>query len=246
MRIRHENRVKVLFPTFLIVISSSHFACSQVFKASNPTNLPPVINNVATYKKSILADSMNRLVPLQTLIPQLIIDLKYGTKNNFTHTVLYHKPVAYARLQVALTLKKINDELNQMGLGLKLFDAYRPYKVTQQMWKVVPDERYAANPAKGSGHNRGAAVDVTLVNLSTNTELEMPTAYDDFSEKAHHNYMKLSPAVLENRQRLKTTMEKYGFQSLSTEWWHYSLPKASDRFDLLNLSFTQLDKLENK
>src|SRR5207253_7510589 len=123
--------------------------------------------------------------------PQIVIDLKYSTKNNFTHRVLYENADALVRLPAALTLKKINAELNTKGLGLKIFDAYRPYMATKNMWKVVHDDRYTANPAKGSGHNRGAAVDVTLVKLSTGEELPMPTAFDDFSEKAHHDYMNL-------------------------------------------------------
>ncbi|GEO08522.1 hypothetical protein SAE01_10180 [Segetibacter aerophilus] len=180
---------------------------------------------------------------LQPFISQLVIDLKYATKNNFTGRVLYTEATAYARLPVAILLKKINEQLNKAGLGLKVYDAYRPYQVTKKMWKVVHDERYTANPTKGSGHNRGAAVDVTLVKISTGEELAMPTAFDDFSEKAHHGYNNLSKEVLDNRALLKTTMEKFGFVSLSTEWWHYSLPNAADRFELLDLSFNQLKHL---
>ena len=246
MRIRHENRAKFLFPTFLIVITFSHLACSQVFKASKHEKEPSVINNVAAYKNSIYADSSKRLIALQRFIPQLVIDLKYAAKNNFTHRILYRDADAFARLPTAQALKKINEELSEMGLGLKVFDAYRPYTVTRKMWKVVHDERYTANPAKGSGHNRGAAVDLTLVKLSTKEELRMPTEFDDFSEKAHHDYMDLPEDVLKNRKLLKTVMEKYGFISLSTEWWHYSLPGAASRFELLDLSFSQLKKLEHR
>jgi D-alanyl-D-alanine dipeptidase len=244
MRIRHENMAKFLFPTFLIVITSSHFACSQVFKTFKNQKPPPVINNVASYVNSIRADSSKVLVSLQQFIPQLVIDLKYATKNNFIHKVLYTNSEAFARSPTATALKNINAELNKMGLGLKVYDAYRPYSVTKEMWKLVHDDRYTANPAKGSGHNRGAAVDVTLVNLSTGAELAMPTTFDNFTEKAHHDYMNLPKEVLDNRQLLKTTMEKHGFVALSTEWWHYSLPNAATRFELLDLSFEQLKKLK--
>lgn len=111
------------------------------------------------------------------------------------------------------------------------------------MWKLVHDERYTADPAKGSSHNRGAAVDVTLVKISTGQELVMPTGFDDFSEKAHHTYTNLPKEVVDNRALLKTTMEKFGFVSLRTEWWHYSLPDAAKRFELLDLSFQQLKEL---
>lgn len=244
MRIRHENRVNFLFPIFFIVITSSQVACSQVFTSSHRPVLPPVINNVTTYTKSTSVDSSKRLILLQRFIPQLVIDLKYATKNNFTREILYVRATAYARLPVAVALKKINEELNRTGLGLKIFDAYRPFEVTKKMWKVVHDERYTANPTKGSGHNRGTAVDVTLVKIATGEELEMPTSFDDFSIKAHHDYNKLPEKVLDNRRLLKTIMEKFGFVSLSTEWWHYSLPNAANRFELLDLSFKQLQELE--
>jgi D-alanyl-D-alanine dipeptidase len=242
MRIRHENRVMFLSPIFFIVITSSHLACSQVVSTSRNSNLPSVINNVAAYQNSASTDSSKRLILLQPFIPQLVIDLKYATKSNFTHRILYIDPAAYARLPTAVALKKVNDELNKSGLGLKVYDAYRPYQVTKKMWKVVHDERYTANPAKGSGHNRGAAVDVTLINISTGEELPMPTAFDEFSEKAHHGYNNLPREVLDNRALLKTTMEKFGFVSLNTEWWHYSLPNAADRFELLDVSFYHLNR----
>lgn len=243
MQMRHENRVKFLFPTFLIVITSSHFACSQVFKPSEKPKPPYVINNVASYVNSIETDSSKWLVPLQDFVPQLVIDLKYSTKNNFTGTILYNNAEAFARLPAAIALKNINAQLNKIGLGLKIFDAYRPYKVTKRMWKLVHDERYTANPAKGSGHNRGAAVDVTLVKLSTNEELPMPTEFDNFTKKAHHDYLNLPEEVFDNRRLLRTTMEKHGFIALNTEWWHYSLPNAATDFELLDLSFEQLKML---
>ena len=243
MRIRHENRVNFLFPTFFIVITCSQPASSQNFKPSFYHNSPHVINNVAAYKKSISLYPGKRMVALQSFIPQLIIDLKYAEKNNFTHHVLYVHPVAFARIEVALALKKINAELSQKGLGLKIFDAYRPYIVTKKMWKVVHDQRYAANPAKGSGHNRGTAIDLTLIYLSTGKELTMPTSFDDFSARAHQDYLKLPQEVLDHRKLLKDMMEKYGFESLKTEWWHYSLPNAPINYELLDLSFDQLKEL---
>jgi D-alanyl-D-alanine dipeptidase len=180
------------------------------------------------------------MTALQAFIPQLVVDLKYASKNNFTGQVLYKCPTAFARLAVAVALKRINAELALQNLGLKIFDAYRPFSVSEKMWNIVPDERYVANPAKGSGHNRGAAVDVTLIELSTEKEVEMPTAFDDFTEKAHHDYTALSRQVQENRSKLKNIMEKYGFVSLATEWWHYSLPDAATRFELLDLDFKLL------
>jgi D-alanyl-D-alanine dipeptidase len=146
------------------------------------------------------------------------------------------------RKEAADALKEVQEELKQHGLSLYFFDAYRPYNVTKKMWEIIPDERYAANPAKGSGHNRGASVDVTLADLKTGTPLEMPTHFDDFSEKAHHNYTNLPTQVIKNRELLRTVMVKYGFAPLQTEWWHYSIPGAAQKYELLDLSFRQMKR----
>lgn len=240
---KHENKGKLVFHTFLFVITCSHAACSQDANKFSEGRLR-VISAISDYKKSILDNDDKRIVPLKQFVNPIITDYKYATTDNFTHEILYTNPGAYTRLTVALALEKVEKDLATKGLGLKFFDAYRPYSVTKKMWKVVPDERYAANPAKGSGHNRGIAVDVTLIKIPSGEELAMPTGFDDFSEKAHHNYMQLPDNVLQNRKLLKTTMEKYGFESLSTEWWHYSLATATN-FELLDLSFDELKKLEN-
>lgn len=241
----YENKGKFLFCSYLFVISYAPSACSQRIFTSDPIAKPFVINSCEAYKKSIKDDIDKSLVPLKKFVTPLISHWKYATTDNFTHRILYVNPVAYVRLPAAIALQKVQEELALKGLGLKFFDAYRPYAVTKKMWKVVPDERYAANPAKGSGHNRGAAVDVTLVKLSTGEELLMPTGFDNFSEKAHHNYMNLNKEIIENRKLLRNVMEKHGFLALTTEWWHYSLPMAAGKFELLDLSFKQLRKLEN-
>lgn len=240
----YENKGKFLLYNYLCVIIFAHAACAQPIYTLHHQKKPFVINTYKGYKKSIKDESSKRIVPLKDYITPLLSDFKYATTNNFTRQVLYVQPVAYVRLSAAIGLKKVQEELALKGLGLKFFDAYRPYAVTKKMWNVVPDERYAANPAKGSGHNRGAAVDITLVKLSTGEELLMPTGFDDFSEKAHHNYMNLSAEIIENRRLLKTVMAKHGFAALDTEWWHYSILNAG-RFELLDLSFKQLKKMEN-
>ena len=205
-----------------------------------------VVTTIKNYKQSIKIDTSKRMVPLECCIKPLITDFKYATKANFTNRILYRKPAAYLRLPAARTLQNVQKELIAQGLTLVILDAYRPYSVTKIMWQVVPDERYAANPANGSGHNRGASVDVTIANLTTGIELEMPTAYDDFSEKAHHNYQELNETVKKNRQLLRNVMEKHGFVALETEWWHYSLPRAAQRFDLMDLSFKQMKRATRK
>ncbi len=181
------------------------------------------------------------MVSLNKYISPFIVDWKYAAKNNFTHTVLYHHPEAFVRLPVAKAMQQVEEELKQKGLGLKFYDTYRPYSVTERMWKIVPDARYAADPAKGSGHNRGIAVDISLIDLKTGKELPMPTAFDDFTEKAHVNYMQLDSNIIANRDLLKTVMERNGFTVLATEWWHYYFEKYEDD-ELLDIDFKDLLK----
>lgn len=113
------------------------------------------------------------------------------------------------------------------------------------MWELVKDDRYAADPKKGSGHNRGIAVDLTIIDLKTKEELAMGTGFDNFTDSAHHDFSALPVDVLQNRLLLKNTMEKYGFKALETEWWHYALPNSSE-YELLDLSFDDLKKLSKK
>lgn len=125
------------------------------------------------------------------------------------------------------------------GLGLKIFDAYRPYAVTEKFWELVHDERYVANPANGSGHNRGTSLDLTIIYLENGQELNMGTGFDNFTDTAHHSFTNLPESILQNRMLLKSLMEQNGFKALETEWWHYSLPN-SKQYELLNLSFKKI------
>ena len=188
------------------------------------------------------AGSPDAMVALDRFLQPLHTDFVYATAHNFTRQVLYHHPKAYLRREAAAALQMVQDTLQRLGYDLKIFDAYRPYSVTQKMWEIVPDDRYAANPANGSGHNRGVAVDLTLIDKKTGKELPMPTPFDNFSDTAHHDFMQLSEAVLQNRKLLKTVMEQYGFIALSTEWWHYSLPNPK-RYALLNIDFDAMQKI---
>jgi D-alanyl-D-alanine dipeptidase len=139
----------------------------------------------------------------------------------------------------AQALAKVAEELRGKGLGIKIWDAYRPYRTTVRFWELIHDERFVANPSKGSGHNRGTAVDLTLVDLKTGLELKMPTPFDDFSTAAFHGAANVDEVSIRDRLLLKTTMEKFGFVALETEWWHYSWPGAS-AYEVLNLSFKAL------
>ncbi|WP_281752612.1 M15 family metallopeptidase [Neptunitalea chrysea] len=151
-----------------------------------------------------------------------VFDMRYATPNNFLKTTVYDCAECYTRSKTAQQLIKANRSLLTRGYKIKFFDCYRPLDVQKKMWKIVPNPMYVADPAKGSIHNRGGAVDITLVD-SLGNELPMGTGFDFFGKEAHHTYTDLPQEVLDNRKLLKTTMEAYGFKSIESEWWHYNL-----------------------
>ena len=173
------------------------------------------------------------LVDVSTLDSTIIVDLKYATADNFMGDTLYSANICLLRKDVAKRLIDVQKELRRMGLGLKIWDAYRPLSVQKKMWQKIHDPRYVADPAKGSNHNRGAAVDVTLVDKS-GKELEMPTGFDDFSEKAGSNYPHASPEARKNRELLKKVMIKHGFKPISSEWWHFN-DKDIKKYSILDI-----------
>lgn len=225
---------------FTSVFSDSRAQLSTA--VPNLNNDIKIINNSREYKNTVKTDTSKQMIELQDFLTTFYVDFKYATTDNFTKKKLYKTPKAYLRLPAATALRNVCNDLKNKGLAIKIWDAYRPYDATKKMWKIVPDERYAANPAKGSNHNRGTAVDLTLVCLDTGEELPMPTVFDNFTEQAHHNYTALSAEVIANRHLLKTIMEQNGFVSLSTEWWHYSLPN-SKMYEVLNFNFKKMKKL---
>nr|WP_314246839.1 M15 family metallopeptidase [Capnocytophaga leadbetteri] len=159
-------------------------------------------------------------VRLKDLSPDFVYELKYATPDNFLKQAVYDCGECYLRKSTAEALVKANEAFKQLGYRIKLFDCYRPLSVQKKMWKILPGTHYVANPAKGSKHNRGAAVDLTLVDAQ-GKELNMGTPFDFFGKEAHHTYTKHSKEVLENRKLLKETLDKFNFKSIYSEWWHY-------------------------
>lgn len=199
-----------------------------------------VVKKTEIYSQQIIHDPANQMLELKQLIPDIVYELRYSGKDNFTGIKLYPSgELTFMRFLPAKALQKVQQELSKKGLGLKIFDAYRPYSITKQMWDLIKDERYVANPANGSGHNRGLSIDLTLIDLKTGKELDMGTDFDSFTDSAHHKFKKLTTTVLMNRKLLKKSMEQFGFRSLSSEWWHYSWP--NDRYyQVLDIDFASL------
>jgi zinc D-Ala-D-Ala dipeptidase len=203
----------------------------------------PVISSVQSYKELVTNDSNNVLVDIKKYIPSLKLDIRYAGNNNFLKKPVYNYARAFLRLPAAKSLQKVQKELNKIGLGLKIFDAYRPYSATLKFYDMVKDTQYVAAPWTGSRHNRGCAVDLTLISLKTGRELDIPTEFDSFREQAHSDYSDLPPAKIKNRDLLIDVMTKYGFENLPTEWWHYDF-KDWGKFDLMDLSFEELDAIK--
>lgn len=178
--------------------------------------------------------SWARLVDIRTVNRNIRLDIRYATTNNFLKRKLYPISKCALRSSVAQKLSLVQTDLEKIGLGLKVYDCYRPFSVTEQMWEVLPNPNYVANPARGSRHNRGAAIDLTLVDR-TGKELEMPTPFDDFTTKAHRNYQGGSAPSRKNRQLLEDAMKKQGFIGITTEWWHFD-SEDWQKFAILDIS----------
>jgi zinc D-Ala-D-Ala dipeptidase len=196
---------------------------------------------LSVYKEQVILNSNNELIDLEAFIPKLVLDIRYASANNFTGEQIYNIPKAFARKPVAEALLRIQEDLNEQGLGLKIFDAYRPYAATVKFYEVYGDTMYVASPYKGSKHNRGCAVDLTLINLETGEELKMPTSYDSFQEMAHADFPLEDEEALYNRELLKSIMQQHGFKVYASEWWHFDFI-GWENFDLLDIPFEVLVK----
>jgi D-alanyl-D-alanine dipeptidase len=192
------------------------------------------------YKKSIVTNPQNELVNLEKFIPGLKLDIRYATTNNFTGEKIYTMARAYARKPVAESLKKIQADLKKQGLELKIFDGYRPYSATVKFYETYHDTTYVASPYKGSRHNRGCALDLTVIDSKTGEELKMPTGYDSFKKEAWPTTPVSDPKIRKNRQLLIDAMEKHGFKVNASEWWHFDFV-GWQKFTVMDIDFEELE-----
>ncbi len=182
------------------------------------------------------------LVEIVKLDPSVVLDLRYATKNNFTGRVLYSQPRAFMANVAANAFLRAHKRAQAEGFGFAIFDAYRPWRVTKQLWDatpVGPKKNYVANPKKGSRHNRGCAVDMTMYSLATGQLVEMPTEFDDFSEKAGRDFRDATPEAIANRERLERYMTAEGFIGMSNEWWHFDY-REWEKYPVLDIPFEKL------
>jgi len=172
------------------------------------------------------------LVDIHIVNPRIQVELLYATPHNFTGQVVYDFDRCLVVQPVALALDAVQRALEPQGLGLKIWDGYRPIAAQWKFWEIMPDERYVSDPRKGGRHTRGTAVDVTLVDAA-GEELVMPTGFDDFSARAHRDSRDASPEAIRNRERLRAVMEGHGFLGIESEWWHYDWA-GWERFPLID------------
>jgi D-alanyl-D-alanine dipeptidase len=182
------------------------------------------------------------LVDLATLDPTIRFDIRYAGTANFMGAVFYDEPRAFLQRPAAEAVLRAHRRLRDHGLGLLVFDAYRPWYVTWMFWHATPDHQkmFVANPASGSRHNRGAAVDLTLYDLATGEPMPMPSGYDEFSPRAFPDYPGGTTAERRSRELLRRVMEAEGFRVYHSEWWHFD-HQDWRRYPILNLTFDQID-----
>lgn len=200
-----------------------------------------VVPDYKTYEQTVRLDSSKRLVDVERAVPGVRIDVRYATSNNFMHRPLYPIAKVFLRAPAAQALAAVQRELAPQGLGLKVFDGYRPYRITEAMWEPIKNPDFVADPSKGSRHNRGAAVDLTIVDLKTGEEIAMPTAYDAFTPKASQNFNDLPADVIANRAKLRDVMVRNGFDPLPSEWWHFDY-HGWPKFELMDVTLEELAK----
>ena len=227
--------MKRTFFLFLVVLLVA--GCHQS-NPKNPYNLPIAVT-MEDYLAQVAENPDTELVDLEEIIPGISLDIAYAKSQNFTGIPIYTSPKAFLCRPVAEALALAQDSLKKTGLGFKILDAYRPYAATLYFYEVYHDTTFVASPRTGSIHNRGAAVDLTLICLETGNELEMPTPFDSFSDTASHAFNDIPEHILKNRATLRGIMEAFGFSIYEPEWWHYNYTHARS-YPLRDVSFEEL------
>ncbi|MFZ5927217.1 MAG: M15 family metallopeptidase [Acidobacteriota bacterium] len=183
------------------------------------------------------------LVDLSSLAPDIRLDIRYATANNFLGRSVYSEARAFLQRPAAEALLRAHRWLKTKGYGIVVFDGYRPWSVTKQFWDATPDDKkqFVADPAKGSRHNRGCAVDLSLYDLRTGKAVEMPSEYDEMTERAHPDYRGGSRRARRLRDLLRRAMEREGFTVYEYEWWHFDY-RDWPRYPILDIPFSAIER----
>ncbi|HEV2883941.1 MAG TPA: M15 family metallopeptidase [Pyrinomonadaceae bacterium] len=183
------------------------------------------------------------LVELTKLDPTIKLDIRYATKNNFLGKKVYKQARAFLQRPAAEALVRVNQSLRKQGYGLVVYDGYRPWSVTKKFWDATAEDKkiFVADPSKGSRHNRGSAVDLSMFDLRTGATVKMPSEYDEMTERAHINYECADVEAKRLRELLRAAMTAEGFAVYEPEWWHYDY-KDWKEYPILNVEFGKLGK----
>ena len=212
--------------TVLVFIFLVSCKSNLVLQNQKKSNLNSEISEGSNSPKTPFGElNDTTFVNLKEFSTDFVYDMKYATEDNFLKAKVYDCAECYLRLKTVKALMKANSKFIKKGYKIKLYDCYRPLDIQKKMWSIVSDPLYVANPSKGSIHNRGGAVDISLVN-SNGIELDMGTSFDFFGIEASHNNKNFSKEILDNRKLLKKVMLQCDFQSFDSEWWHYNLKNA--------------------
>lgn len=181
------------------------------------------------------------LVELTSLDNTIKLDIRYATDNNFVGRAVYPEARAFLQKPAAKALRRVHKKLKKQGLGLVIFDGYRPWAITRLFWEVTSEDKrkFVADPAKGSKHNRGCAVDLSMFYLKTGELVEMPSGYDEFTERAAPDYTGGTEKERANRNLLRKLMEDEGFTVNPNEWWHFDYKNWED-YAIYDIAFSEV------
>lgn len=241
---------KKIFLLYLLVFSV--YSCSVKRNKINTSEKEIIIlgkneskgNEISSVSDVKVSDNQHNIkinisdttfVNLKDFSNDFVYDMKYATEDNFLKSKVYDCEACYLRYKTVKALLKANERFLNKGYRIKLFDCYRPLDIQKKMWTIVSNPNYVADPKKGSIHNRGGAVDITLVD-SQGKELDMGTTFDYFGIEASHDFENLPAEVLKNRKLLKNIMIQNDFRIFESEWWHYNL-KNSKKNNLSNFKW---------
>ncbi|HQY67540.1 MAG TPA: M15 family metallopeptidase [Pyrinomonadaceae bacterium] len=183
------------------------------------------------------------LIELTKLSRSIKLDIKYATTDNFVGKVVYPEARAFLQRPAAEAVVRVHKLLKKEGLGLVIYDGYRPWAITKLFWEVTPEDKrmFVANPEKGSKHNRGCAVDLGIYDRKTGKAIPMPSAFDEFSDRASPDYKGGTDEERANRDKLRRLMEAAGFTVNANEWWHFDF-KAWQQYAIYNIAFSDIEK----
>ena len=233
--------MKKMFKSILLLLAAGLFSCAEKRscqdapeKAPEPEKSDGGAEASGFSRSSAMSESKepadSDLVALKDFLPEAHIDLRYATEDNFTGRTVYEDFEAQLRYGTVKKLKKVVSLLAERGFTLKIWDAYRPVSAQFKLWEICPDPRFVADPTKGfSDHSRGGTLDCTLCD-SDGAEVEMPSGFDDFSDRANRDYSDCPPEAAANARLLEEVMRACGFVGYETEWWHYN---DADRYEVV-------------